>query len=869
MTDTVRSPPLYLQIHSSRSQTTTAAKPAMTPFFSPQPVVTPQQQPPSMLAQPGSSPNYFGYQSDNNAFLSDSSRHVKANWSPPSSAVRSAVAVSPSFVPVDQNPDYEAFRRQSDNNKSLNAGGLNGFQIQMPAQRPVLDRAHSIRSPGPHGSTVKPASGAKDVPASSHRNFLDPHHSDLSRSPKRMLSSSTLSEAIRRGSPPIYADAAHSAKKAPESNPSEVPRFELSLGRSTKSSTPAAIPRGEYQPESQDTTAEFFVAPERLVNLMAAHPEEMLILDLRVSTLYAHSHISSALSLCVPTTLLKRPKFDVRKLAETFQDKKQRETFEHWNKNQSIVVYDSNSAALKDATMCLNTIKKFQNEGYEGSIYILKGGFAAFSNSFPSYVVSGATQSSDSENEGPEVAPVIGGCPMPITDAPANPFFGNIRQNMDLIGGVGLMPIKPPKKASAAAEKGYPMWLKKAAASQDEGKSVSKKFEQIEWREKKRMEDALSGKVSYDRDGPSGKDAVRIAGLEKGEKNRYNNIWPFEHSRVKLQGVTTQGCDYINASHIKSSYSHKSYISTQAPVPGTFNDFWNVVWQQDVRVIVMLTAEFEGAQIKAHRYWEQKRFGPLHLSFLSEKRASLELDRIHKHLKRPPALQRQSTTSVNPNIPLARLDSVESKDKDNNQSYVFVRKFTLKHDKYPFEPMREITQLHYAGWPDFGAPADPAHLLGLIEQCDAVVRANNKTSLHDPEPPNKRPMLVHCSAGCGRTGTFCTVDSVIDMLKRQRLSRARDSPSTAMDIDKVDLQKSAASEPTDFFTSKSTAAPVSRNDSLDGSWLGRDDLDLVDKTVEEFRHQRISMVQSLRQFVLCYESVMEWIVDQESANHHS
>jgi len=737
----------------------------------------------------------------------------------------------------------------------------------MPAQRPMLDRPHSIRSPGSHG-TQKPVTDAKDVPISSHRNFLDPNHSDLSRSPKRMLSSSALSEAVRRGSPPTHADPAQPARKSPKSSPSEVPRFELSLSSKTPS-PPSSKPRGESQPESHDTTPEYFVAPERLVNLMAARHEEMLILDLRVSTLYAHSHISSALNLCVPTTLLKRPKFDVQKLAETFRDEKQRETFEHWRKNHSIVVYDSSSAQLKDATMCQNTIKKFQNEGYEGSVYILKGGFAAFSKNFPSYVVSGNTQSSDSDSSGPEVAPVVGGCPMPTTDGPANPFFGNIRQNMDLIGGVGQIALQHPKKASAASENEYPIWLKQASAVSDKGLRVSKKFEQIEQREKKRMEDALSGKVSYDQEGPSGKDAVRIAGLEKGTKNRYNNIWPFEHSRVKLQGVPGPGCDYFNASHIKASRSHKSYISTQAPIPATFNDFWNVVWQQDVRVIVMLTAEKEGAQVKAHNYWDQKQYGPLHLSFLSEKRASLDPDRIHKHLKRPPNLQRHMTTSVNPNIPLARLDSEETKDKDGSQPYVLVRKFTLKHDKFPFEPMREVTQLQYTGWPDFGAPADPAHLLGLVEQCDAVVRANNRTTIDAPEPPNKRPILVHCSAGCGRTGTFCTVDSVIDMLKRQRISRSQGSPSTEMDIDKPSSQIPAAPESMDFFSSKTTSTPVSRSDSLDGTWLGRDDLDLIEKTVEDFRHQRISMVQSLRQFVLCYESIMEWIVEHEGTEHMS
>ena len=348
--------------------------------------------------------------------------------------------------------------------------------------------------------------------------------------------------------------------------------------------------------------------------------------------------------------------------------------------------------------------------------------------------------------------------------------------------------------------------------------------------------------------------SVQIAGLEKGNKNRYNNIWPFEHSRVKLQGVPSHGCDYVNASHIKAAWSNKHYISTQAPIPGTFSDFWNVIWQQDVRVIVMLTAEKEGAQVKAHNYWDSKQYGPMHLDFLSEKRASIEPSRIHRHKQRPAIPKRSST---GPQIPMTQLDSKE--EKSGEQPYVIVRRFTLSHGKHPFEPMREITQLQYSSWPDFGAPAHPAHLLGLVEQCDAVVRSTNRTHSGEPEPPSKRPVLVHCSAGCGRTGTFCTVDSVIDMLKRQRVSR-KQRQGTPMDIEQGNKSSSSKVDGGGFFSSQYQ----NNSESVDGSWALRDDQDLVEKTVEDFRLQRLSMVQSLRQYVLCYESVMEWLVEQGS-----
>jgi protein-tyrosine phosphatase len=815
-----------------------------------------------MTVNQGASPNYFGFQTDANSFLSDSPRHVQNNWSPPSSTVRSSIATSPKAVPVDQNPDFDAFKRQSDNNKSLNIANMGGFKMSMPAARPSMDRGISIRTPGSHTAAMnKPESHSKDVPTQSYRAQLDTSPTELSRSPKRTHSSTTLVDTVRRGSPASFSGDQEPARKSPRSSPpDELSQFQLSLDhRNGPANTSTS--RAETLPSSNDAAAELFVAPERVVNLMSARHEEILLLDLRVSTQYASAHISSALSLCIPTTLLKRPAFGVKKLAETFRDEEQRRRFEQWDKSQSIVVYDASSASTKDATICLNTIKKFRSEGYGGNLYIIKGGFMEFSKRYPSYVETGQELRQNVDSDGPEVAPVVGGCPMPATDAPANPFFGNIRQNMDLIGGVGQIALQHPSKASSTVEDKYPKWLKVASEQDDKGLKVSNKFEQIERREKKRMEDALSGKVSYDTKGTATDDLCQIAGLEKGSKNRYNNIWPFEHSRVKIQGVPNHGCDYFNASYIKASHSNKRYISTQAPIPTTFNDFWNIVWQEDVRVLVMLTAEKEGAQVKAHNYWDQKQYGNLHLSFLSEKRASLELSRIHKHQKRPSHLQRHATSSSNPQIPLARIDAKD--EKSSNQPYVIVRKFTLKHEKHPFAPMREITQLQYSAWPDFGTPAHPAHLLGLVEQTDAVVRANNHTQAAEPEPPNTRPVLVHCSAGCGRTGTFCTVDSVIDMLKRQRISRAAQASSPPP----------AAAGQNGFFDSQQSdsqrSAASSKTDVVDGAWLRRDDADLIERTVEDFRLQRLSMVQSLRQFVLCYESIMEWLVEQDATSESS
>ncbi|KAK5135225.1 hypothetical protein LTR08_005474 [Meristemomyces frigidus] len=938
----------------------------MPPFAQPR-LVTPLERQASHPKTP--SPNYFGFQTNDTG---DTQNH----WSPPSSTVRSTAAASPSVVPVDQNPDFDAFRRQSDGSKAFNLGGLGGtFKMNAPpvaVSRAKLVRTASKTASGQSATSTKTFSEARDMPLGGTRagslaslGSLDPATAELSRSPKRLLSPGSVAqvEPIRKGSPATFIDNGEPerAQSTQVRSPS-VPRFPLPLDDMSAPHGLLRVHKAETFPATTSGAQpgeQLLVTPQHVVNLMESKPEEILLLDIRVLTMYATAHISGALNLCIPTTLLKRPSFNVRKLADSFKDDDERTKFESWRNSSYIIVYDNASAQLKDAAICVNTIKKFQGEGYKGKLHIVCGGFLEFKTRFPKHTDAAASASEHAGEqilgsgpgflEGPRIA---GGCPMPGTDRPANPFFGNIRQNMDLIGGVGQIALKHPEAKDAGrrgqnslngAEEAvmFPSWLRKAAEDGDQGKAVAGKFEAIERREKKRMEDALSGQVSYGAQATSAakknqtsarESDIQIAGIEKGNKNRYNNIWPFEHTRVKLQHVPREtGCDYFNANFIQAAWSHKRYISTQAPIPATFADFWSVVWEQDVRVIVMLTAEREGAQVKAHCYWEEKQYGALRLEFLSEKRASLEPARIHKHRQqqqRPGSGRRTETRSMHPQIPLATLDSDEvnapSTGDDGNgaegggaeQPFCIVRKFMLRNERQPFAPMREVTQLQFASWPDFGAPAHPKHLLGLVEQTDAVVRASSTRGAGgyggtgagkgtEPEVEGERPVLVHCSAGCGRTGTFCTVDSVIDMMKRQRLDRreargeGKGEGRGGMDVDvkestpkrassrhnKTDSMLSDAPDKSggssDFFASKDVSGDLDmdretttdantkadsavdmRQESLDGKWVHGQDVDLVEKTVEDFRNQRLSMVQSLRQYVLCYESVMEWLAEQ-------
>lgn len=593
--------------------------------------------------------------------------------------------------------------------------------------------------------------------------------------------------------------------------------------------------RSETLPSSGEKDTPPLVSSKHIAEILTKS-DAVLVLDLRVYQQYATSRIQGALNLCIPTTLLKRPAYNVQRLAETFASVQDQETFSKWRECTHIIVYDANSTSAKEAIMPLNVLKKFNTEGWTGTGLVVKGGFLAFQKSVPDLVDSGPVQSGSGSTTQPlsisaptkDAVPVAGGCAMPTAKSAANPFFGNIRQNMDLLDGVGQMPIKKPSNMSSDTEHTIPAWLKRASSKSDEGKLVSDRFFDIEKSEQQRMQEALSANVSYGTPKTEAPQKIQVAGIEKGSKNRYNNIFPYDHTRVRLQNVPNGSCDYINASHVKAEFSNRQYIATQAPIPATFNDFWRVVWEQEVRVIVMLTAEAEGGQVKSHPYWTGGEYGPLKLKKLSERRVSLETKSNTPKTapsSRPSLGPRRSTTA---SVPTQN----EAKSPLTKTPSATIRHFSLSHSAHPFQPMREVTQIQYEDWPDFGAPASPTELLGLVEQVNKYVRGSASPTVGPDEatPEGTRPILVHCSAGCGRTGTFCTIDSVIDMLKRQRISHEE---GDRMDVDS-------------------------------GSWVERDDVDLVAKTVDDFRHQRLSMVQNLRQFVLCYESVLQWLVQQES-----
>ncbi|CAN9514236.1 unnamed protein product [Ophioblennius macclurei] len=198
---------------------------------------------------------------------------------------------------------------------------------------------------------------------------------------------------------------------------------------------------------------------------------------------------------------------------------------------------------------------------------------------------------------------------------------------------------------------------------------------------------------------------------ENMDKNRYKDVLPYDATRVVLQSKE----DYINASHVTMtppvSGVRLRYVAAQGPLPQTCAQFWQSVWEQRIHTIIMLTTLTERSRTKCHQYWphppEVKDYGHMRVKCHSE---------------------------------------------ECNLAYV-MRQFTLTHTKLAEE--RAVTHLQYVAWPDHGVPDDPSDFLLFV----GSVRERRK---------DEEPLMVHCSAGIGRTGVLITMETALTLLDEGR-----------------------------------------------------------------------------------------------------
>lgn len=386
------------------------------------------------------------------------------------------------------------------------------------------------------------------------------------------------------------------------------------------------------------------------------------------------------------------------------------------------------------------------------------------------------------------------------------------------------------------------MWLATA---------LENKFMDVQWNERTRQNGPLARAAAADPD----TDYPYILHQDNLDMNRYGNILPYNHTRVRLH-VPEETVDYVNASTITvPSVENKlpplRYIAMQGPIEASVDHVWRMVAEQFGRtaVIVQLTTMFENNSPKCYPY--------LPLSEDEEPRrlneadhwgdgwaAELRLDSV-EFLEEGAIELRKLILRIDPPRSEAQDDPVDGDDG--------VMDVTTTSDTAPEQDSREIVVWHmlYTKWPDFGPPApnDIPSFLALMklsrEYClhgqdvgtaqVAQAAASETTTAPGEADQKEMPLrIVHCSAGVGRTGTFITLE---------HLMRELDA-GTLEDYD----------------------------GNVDGS-LGNkralaqhDSRDLVLQTVETLREQRTTMVQAPKQFTFLYGTLRQMWLDRYGAN---
>ncbi|XP_037083078.1 tyrosine-protein phosphatase non-receptor type 9-like isoform X1 [Pollicipes pollicipes] len=249
-------------------------------------------------------------------------------------------------------------------------------------------------------------------------------------------------------------------------------------------------------------------------------------------------------------------------------------------------------------------------------------------------------------------------------------------------------------------------------------------------------------------------------------KNRYSDVLCYDHSRVTLSQVDDDpNSDYINANYVDGYKQKNAFISSQGPIPGTFADFWRMVWEQRVLLIVMTTRLVEQGRTKCGRYWP------------------LELGHETRH----------------------GFFTIENLGVTQEDCYN-VSQLLLTDTRS--SQTRQVTHFLFTAWPDYNVPHSADAMLRFL----AAVRQTQERRLAELSPswsghPLGPPILVHCSAGIGRTGTFCTLDICIRRLE---------------DVGTVDVQG----------------------------------------TVEKVRSQRAHSIQMPDQFVFCHTALADYAVSR-------
>ncbi|CAK9295128.1 unnamed protein product [Gordionus sp. m RMFG-2023] len=232
-----------------------------------------------------------------------------------------------------------------------------------------------------------------------------------------------------------------------------------------------------------------------------------------------------------------------------------------------------------------------------------------------------------------------------------------------------------------------------------------------------------------------------IANLpENLKKNRYKDVNPFDHNRVILKPFTDSpnksdlipnpiNNDYINASYIKGVISEREYVASQGPLESTIIDFWQLIWQEDIKIILMICNLVEDGKTKCERYWPSEGEK---LNLIDEGNA--------------------------------RNLSIKLMNFAANTEYGFIKRILRVYVGVDF---RDIVHLQILDWPDASKPTDIKGIIHILKEINEVSPYNEIDLVKNS---SKTYILIHCSAGVGRTGVFIAIHMITNCLSLDKLS---------------------------------------------------------------------------------------------------
>lgn len=572
--------------------------------------------------------------------------------------------------------------------------------------------------------------------------------------------------------------------------------------------------------------------------------EHVLVIDIRPFTDFAKLHITNALNICLPSTLLKRPNFTLIRCINSLPnaEKVRFNQFLLELFNGIIVLYDS----MPNSSNLFHMVNKFINCNVfmesKHQIHLVDSSIHQFAEQYPSLfdtdVTSASSANVDSLNNYlppiivtekyrshsvSDLLPCQRSTPTSSSiDKTSTPILSNfslpkpkanifkLRHNEDLANSAVS---SATSSASEALSKNaislfklknlpddrttLPKWIRSTVVdvkTNQQGTKINDDFYSLEKFEQKRLISALTLQRPNSSNNvvlsplAEGEVAPTIScGIEYGHKNRYKDIFLYEHSRVKLNDSVKEDSkeleeeerdteDYINASYLNPIQTvegltgltpkflkHLKYIATQGPMEETMGDFWKVIINLQIPIIISLTDEIENGVMKCSPFWKSG---------------------VYKSNKSSITLRLQNSKTVN--------------------DYLIMRSFDMTMtDGYNSAVHHKVLQLQLLSWPDMGTVLTPVDIIQLIQL---------KSYLLDHLKLGENceyPTAIHCSAGCGRTGTLCTIDTIINILKNNHSTELLYDP--------------------------------------------------VYNIVNNFRKQRISMVQNLRQYFLIYEVLLHYL----------